>query len=311
MDILHISLFGRFHVQCGEPDLADLCTHKAQELLCYLILYRDRPHTREGLADVLCGEASTSQSRKCLRQALWQLQTSLDCQVGTVNGRLLHVEPKWIRLNLDSPLLVDVVTFEEAFVRVQGVPGRELDGQQVQSLQSAVQLYKGDLLEGWYQDWCVYERERLQNVYLMLLEKLIDYCEAQHKYEPGIAYGMRVLREDRARERTHRQLMRLYSMAGDRTAALRQYESCAAALQDELDLKPTKRTAMLYEQIRRDQGVAPSPALARPVSIPEGADRSLPEVLDHLTQLQAVLENALHQVQHLSQTVELVLNQKH
>jgi DNA-binding SARP family transcriptional activator len=311
MDILHISLFGRFHVQCGEPDLADLCTHKAQELLCYLILYRDRPHTREGLADVLCGEASTSQSRKCLRQALWQLQTSLDCQVGTVNGRLLQVEPKWIRLNLNSPASIDVVTFEEAFARVRGVPGRELDDQQVQTLQRAVQLYKGDLLEGWYQEWCVYERERLQNMYLMLLEKLMDYCEAHYKYEAGLAYGTRILRRDRARERTHRGLMRLYSMAGDRTAALRQYERCVAALQEELDLKPAKRTVMLYEQIRRDQGAALRPPLARPDSIPEGADRSLPEVLDHLTLLQAVLESALHQVQQMSQIVELVLNQEH
>ena len=38
-----------------------------------------------------------------------------------------------------------------------------------------------------------------------------------------LAYGARILHCDRARERTHRRLMRLHFLAGDRTAALRQY----------------------------------------------------------------------------------------
>jgi len=28
-----------------------------------------------------------------------------------------------------------------------------------------VDLYQGDLLEGWYQDWLLCERERLQNMF--------------------------------------------------------------------------------------------------------------------------------------------------
>jgi len=40
-------------------------------------------------------------------------------------------------------------------------------------LQEAVRLSYADLLEGWYQDWCLYERERLQNIYLLILDKLM------------------------------------------------------------------------------------------------------------------------------------------
>lgn len=42
-------------------------------------------------------------------------------------------------------------------------------------------------------------------MYLAMLDKLIVYCEAHHKYEAGLACGNRILRYDRARERTHRQ----------------------------------------------------------------------------------------------------------
>lgn len=102
----------------------------------------------------------------------------------------------------------------------------------MQVIQNAVQLYQGPLLEGWYQDWCLYERERLQSMYLAMLDELMGYCEVRHDYETGLLYGMGIMSYDWARERTHRRLMRLHYLNGDRAAALRQYEQCAVALKE-------------------------------------------------------------------------------
>ncbi len=154
-------------------------------------------------------------------------------------------------------------------------------------------------------DWCLYERERLQYLYLTLLDKLIDYCEAHHQYEKGITYGLTALRYDRARERTHLRLMRLQSLTGNRTAALRQYEGCVAALQEELGVKPAQRTVALYEQIRADQfnGQTLGPTGAHPT-----ASLLLPEILDQLQQLQALLTEAQHQVQQNVETVKSAID---
>jgi DNA-binding SARP family transcriptional activator len=129
---------------------------------------------------------------------------------------------------------------------------RSLDSDQAALVRQAAQLYKGDLLEGWYQDWCWFERERFQNMYLTLLDKLASYCEAHSDYEAGLDYGTRILQYDRARERTHQQLIRLYMLSGDRASALRQFERCATALQDELGVEPSKYTLALHAQIQSD-----------------------------------------------------------
>ena len=307
MGVLRISLFGKFHVQCGGQDVSAFCAPKVQELFCYLLLHRDRPQSREALASLLWSNGSTTQSKKHLRQALWHLQAALGSQTLRAS-HLLTAEPEWVQLSTHPSVALDVSEFEQAFAIAQGIPDQEMNDHGAQALQSAIQLYTGDLLEGWYQDWCLYERERLQNMYLMMLDKMMGYCEANCNYDAGLACGALILRYDRAHERTHRRLMRLHFLAGDRTAALRQYERCVVALQEELDVQPARRTVALYEQIRADQlsGVAPTPVVER--AMVETANSSLPEVIGRLKQLQSILAEAQRQIQHDIQAVEMIVN---
>ena len=253
MSGVEVRLFGRFAVRCGDQVVNGLRPRKVQELLAYLLLERDRPHHREILADLLWSDSPSAGSRKCLRQALWRLQAVLTSQRDPLTARVLLVEHDWVQLHPQADVWLDVAEFEGAFDLVHGVPGQQLDSRCAQLLEDAVHLYRGELLEGWYQDWCVYERERLQQMYLAMLDKLMGYCEAQREYETGLMYGARILRHDPARERTHRRLMRLHCLSGDRTTALRQYQQCVVALEEELGVRPAGRTTVLYEQIRSDQ----------------------------------------------------------
>jgi DNA-binding SARP family transcriptional activator len=310
MPPLSVRLFGKFCVQRNEKAVTGLEACKLQELFSYLLIFRNSPHPRESLAALLWGDSSTAQSKKYLRQALWQLQAALVRQ-GKSRRRppVLSVELDSVSLNAMAEVWLDVADFERVFLVVREIAGQHLDPALAQTVEHAVQLYRGDLLEGWYQDWCLCERERLQSHYLIMLDKLLSYCEATHKFETGLAHGLRVLRYDRARESTHRRLMRLYYLAGDRTAALRQYEHCAAALDEELGVKHAKRTVALYEQMRADQFEVTKPApttISNPASQTESPPVS--EVMDRLRQLRALLSDIHRQVQKETKAVDLVLN---
>lgn len=306
---LQICLFGKFQAKYRKQALGGLEARKVQELFIYLLLHRQHLHCRETLATLLWNNSTSTQSLKYLRQGLWQLQTTLDCTVDCETTPILLVDSDWIGLNPKANLWLDVAEFEQAFIRVRGIRGRDLDLENIHLLQKVVQLYQGDLLEGWYQDWCLFERERLQNQYLAMLDKLMDYCEAQQEFETGVNYGMTVLKCDRARERTYRRLMRLYYLAGDRTAALRQYVSCVAALEEELGVAPAKRTVILYEQMRTDQLNSPTPARSE---MSQSSTALLFEIVDHLTELRAKLTDTQRQIEQDIQTVERALkDQQH
>ena len=289
-----IHLFGKFSVEHNGDGPRGPGSPKVQELLSYLLIHRNRPRPREALAALLWGDISTDKSKKYLRQALWHLQTVLRHN-SAESDQLLLVEDNWVQLNTGSEIWLDVAVLEEAFVALKDKPGWRMDAKDKDMAQAAVQVYQGELLEGSYQDWCLFERERLQNMYLTMLFKLMSYCEANHEYEAGELYGFRILNYDRASERTHRRLMRLQYMSGDRTAALRQYERCVVALDQDLGVKPDKRTIELYQQIRSGElegGNGTSNGTWVPAEAPTSV---LTEIADHLGELQRNLSNVLQQ----------------
>src|ERR1043166_374998 len=282
---LRIHLFGKFSVESDGEPLKGPSSPKVQELLCYLLIHRNRPRPREALAALLWGDISTDKSKKYLRQALWHLQTALR----PYGDQLLQVEENWVQLNTGSEIWLDVAVLEDAFALLKDKPGWEMNAEEKDVAQAAAQLYRGELLEGSYQDWCLFERERLQNMYLAMLYKLMSYCEAANEYEAGQLYGLRILYYDRASERTHRRLMQLQYMAGDRTAALRQYERCVVALDQDLGVKPDNRTVTLYQKIRSGEAERPANGARARLNGAEPTASMLTEVVGRLEDLQMSL----------------------
>ena len=166
----------------------------------------------------------------------------------------MQLDGSWVQLHVNNHIWIDANQFCQTFALVRDLPARHMTTEQANLVTEAIKLYQGDLVTGWYQDWCFLERERYQSMFLAMLDKLIDYCSLQQQFEQGIEFAMQVLRYDQARERSHRRLMRLYYLADNRTAALRQYELCAAALERELNVQPSQKTVALYQQIQADNG---------------------------------------------------------
>ena len=292
---LRITLFGKLDVREGEQPVGGLEATKTQELLAYLLLYRERAHAREKLAALLWEDSSPAQSKSYLRQTLWQLQSGLGEDVS-----LLLVDSQWLQIDGAAPLWLDVDQFERAYAQARGVHGAALSAEQADALRAGIALYGGDLLESWYQEWCLFERERLQNLYLAMLEKLLGYCEAHGESDDGVGYAACILRCDPAHERTYRRLMRLHALAGDRTLALRAYERCAAALARELGVAPARSTVALWEQIRADRFPDPEAAAADAAagsgSGSAGDSVALSDLLARLLRVQQLLHDAQSEV---------------
>ena len=261
-------------------------TRTIQMLLAYLVLERSRLHPREVLADLFWGEYDEARARSCLNTALWRLRKALEPEV-TPNGRYLVTSHTGeVGFNLDCDCWLDVAAFEERAALALRAPVERADPAQVRALEEGLALYTADLLEGVYEDWALTAREHARLLYLQGLDYLMRYYRRQGDPLQAIEHGQKILDKDPLREGVHRELMQLYDDSGQRSLAVRQYDTCRRLLLEELGIPPMEETRRLYDAII---GVEP-PAAAIPA--PNG---KLKDILNELHLAHESLEQANRQ----------------
>jgi len=250
MSLVSIRLFGTFSIASENNCVAEISPGKLHDLFCYLLIHHDHMLPRELVASALWRESTTAQTKKYLRTALWQLRGELKAKFGVADA--LRVDLAFVRLVTGPQIWLDVAEFERVYDSVGRIPAEGLDEGQLAALKAAVDLYAGDLVPNLYHEWCLAERERLQNLHSGLLDKLLARCEMELDRDSGRHYGSLLLSYNPLCELTYQRLMRLYDAAGDRAEALAVYEKCARTLQAQLGVEPSPATTQLYRQIRSE-----------------------------------------------------------
>jgi DNA-binding SARP family transcriptional activator len=275
---------------------------KSLELLCYLLIHRSRWHARRSLCGLLWPDEDPESAKRALRQALWKLNSTLvnsplaGAASSTHPPILLSRASGWLSVNSEA-VSVDIDILEEAHSRVSSHTGQTLSDADATRLDAALLAYSGELLSGWHNEWCLVERVRLQEMYVELLHLLMGYCEARQIYSRGIAYGRRALSVEPVQEATHRQLMRLFYAAGDRVAAISQFQECVDALAHGYGVPPSAATTELYRGILRD-ALPAEPLILPPLDPPRAlpVQDPLAAVHERLGRIQATLDVVLHAV---------------
>jgi DNA-binding SARP family transcriptional activator len=242
---LRIQLLGEFCLTYNGIRVTAVCSARLRTLLAYLILHRGAPQPRRYLAFLLWPDSAEEQARTNLRNLVHLLRQALphrDCCL-RCQGQMLLWEPH-------VPYVLDTFEFEAAV--------------KAGALESAVELYHGDLLPECYDDWVVPERERLRQLYIAALDRLAQQMEEARDYRAALGYAQRLAQEDPLCEAHCRRLMRLEMLIGDRATALRTYHACATALRHELGIEPAHATQQLYAQVLRGAATAAEPLHGAP-----------------------------------------------
>jgi DNA-binding SARP family transcriptional activator len=128
----------------------------------------------------------------------------------------------------------------------------------------ALGLYKGDFLEGFhlrscqnFDEWIIIERERLRNLVITALQKLVRHHINSGNFKSAIPYLRQVLDLNPLLETAHQQLMKSLTFIGQRESALNQFDICRAILKEELSVSPSDDTRELFEQIKSGKLLLP------------------------------------------------------
>ena len=226
MSQLQLDLLGPPRMTFGKDPL-QLSSRKPLALLAYLAV-GGQAFSRDTLAALFWPEQDQSTARAYLRNALWVLGRA---------GLEECFEPGPETLGLRAGYRLDTTEFrrlvDEGFRQGQAA-----------SLRAAADLYRGDFLAGFtlrdspeFDDWQSYQAESLRQELGRVLERLVEHSASASDWEEGIRYGRRWVTLDPLHEPAQRWLMRLYSLGGKRSQALKQYELLARHLDHELGFR--------------------------------------------------------------------------
>ena len=238
---LNLQLLGGFRARLEPGGGLRLPTRKAEALLAYLALPLGQRHPRDKLASLLWGDLPAAHARASLRQAIFRVRRA----IGDPDGACLVLDADGVALE-PSTVLVDVTNFEQAVTAAAP-----------ESLAQAAALYQGDLLAGLavaeppFEEWLLAERERLRELVLEGLARLLTHQRDAGRPEAALHTAVQLAAIDPLHEAVHRTLMRLYLQLGRRGAALRQYQHCVGVLRRELGVEPEPETKQLYQQVLR------------------------------------------------------------
>lgn len=225
---VRVNLLGGFEVTAGGRswDMPSSC----QRLLVYLVL-RGRPQHRTVVAGSLWPDKTEGRAAANLRASLWRLPTPAGVNLVDSTGPSIQVSRE---------LAIDVREAEAVGWALVADPTslvNEVDSS----------LFLQELLPGWYDDWVMFERERVAQLQVRFLEALTYALVERDRLTKALDIALRLVNVDPLREASQRALLTVYRAEGSFEQARRQFETYRQLIQDTFgcDPSPTLRSMVI------------------------------------------------------------------
>lgn len=251
--LLTVHLLGQLKVRLDDVTVDHWLSGRGRSLFKYLVTHRDPWPRRELLMDAFWPEAAPAAARNSLNVAVHGLRRAFRDSAGV---QPVVLADGTYRLGPGLRLWLDVDEFE---LRVADARRLEAAGDLADAAadyERALAIYQGDFLaDDPYEDWPVTTREHLLLAYLDVLDRLGGLYLGRHQYGACVALSRLLVQRDPCHEDAQRRLMRCYTRQGQPHLALRQYQACVDALDQELGVDPDPATTALAQRIRGHQPV--------------------------------------------------------
>lgn len=252
---LGLTLFGPMQVLVQGCPLPRLRSRKALWLLALLTLRHDRPVQREWLSGILWPDMDQTQAFANLRPVVSELRSAL-----AEEGQRLQ-SPNRHTLCLDlTGAQADILTFDAAVASGN-----------LSSLERAVALYGGPLLEGCTEEWVFQERNAREQSCLQALQKLADAALSTGDWGTAIRYYQQAVGISPLWDAARRGWMEALARSGDTNTALQIYREFIELLKSDPKALPDEKTTALYQRLRseaRQRSYTPTAPIAETAPTP-------------------------------------------
>jgi DNA-binding SARP family transcriptional activator len=243
----HIRTFGSLQLFCGERSCGHRLSQSSRTLIALLALRYGRSVRREEIVNLLWAADYDKKHRRRLSTILWRLNQLAISKHGA--GEIVRIAGDGdVRIEADAHTIIDLAEFETIF---KAIPARveQLRCGDVASIERAVDLHRGDLLEDIDAEWVSGARAHTRQCHLDLLQLLIEYFDNKGAPDRVIAYANHYIQIDPYVEFAHLALVKAYGMTGRLGLAASHADICRRVLVEDLGVPLSSETERVFASL--------------------------------------------------------------
>lgn len=252
-DLIHITMLGRFSIQCGNNTIDDSSNRmkKVWLLLAYLIYTRNTRTTQNGFLALIrgAGNEEIDDPAGRLKALFYRARTMLNQLEDSLGHTLILYKNGNYTWNNQISIQLDVEEFDRLYTEAATQTG----DMQLDTYLQALSLYQGEFLpklsmEPWVMPISAYYHQR----FLEAAERALAMLEIRERWDDVAALSSRCLTLEPYSEALYQHLMRSRLALGDRAGVLAAYEEMSELLFETFGVMPSDESRQIYRDASRE-----------------------------------------------------------
>jgi DNA-binding SARP family transcriptional activator len=248
---LTVNLLGAVEIfrDPARPFAADAWrTKRSRDLFCFVA---SRPHRRTSkdlIIDAFWPDADLRHAEKNFYPTMSHVRKALNSNQPIKQNFLVYRDGEYM-LNPECSYRIDIEEFDRLVTEGEAARRRTEHDVAASMFEQAVGLYRGEFMQGCYDEWAEEQRAYYREQYVRLLETLAKSAQKTGDWSLSLRLAQSILRDDPFREDAHCMVMRAHAALGNRAAVKDQYEHLRRVLRKELGVEPAAETQKIYKSL--------------------------------------------------------------
>jgi ATP/maltotriose-dependent transcriptional regulator MalT/DNA-binding SARP family transcriptional activator len=232
-----------------KPFAADAWTTKrARDILCFIASRRHRRASKDTIIDTFWGESDLEVIEKNFHPTVSHIRKALNSNQPLKQNFLLYRDGDYM-INPEFSYRIDTEEFDRLVSEGEAARRAREFERCINSYEQAIAIYRGEFMQGSYDEWVEEQRSYYREQYLRMLEALAAVAQKTEDWSRSLKLAQQILRDDPFREDIHCLIMRAQAALGNRVAVKEQYETLRRVLRKELGVEPASETQKTYKEL--------------------------------------------------------------
>jgi ATP/maltotriose-dependent transcriptional regulator MalT/DNA-binding SARP family transcriptional activator len=251
---LTIRMLGPVEIICDSPPsitpiTEDVWTTKrARAIFCFIASRRYCRASKDAIFETFWNEEEAEAITRNFHPTVARIRRALNSNHPLKHNFLLYRDGDYL-LNPDFAYQIDLQEFDRLLAESEAARRAGQLDRCINYSEAAIQLYRGEFMQGYSDQWVHEQRRYYREQYLCLLDRLVRAAQKAEEWPRSLRFALLLLRDDPFREDIHCCIMRAYAEQGNRVAINEQYETLCSLLRTALDVEPSAETTKFYRQL--------------------------------------------------------------